>query len=72
YLQALQKCADGGVEPQYIPNPAPDITLEHILPKDAGIGWTHFSVDEKKLFVYRLGNQTLLQNTVNGKIGNQP
>jgi len=31
YLRALQRCEDGEPEPQYIPNPGAEVTLEHIL-----------------------------------------
>jgi hypothetical protein len=34
YLRALQRKADGKAEPQYVPNPGSEVTLEHILPKN--------------------------------------
>lgn len=70
YLRAMQKCADGESEPQYIPNPGSEITLEHILPAKPGDGWGHFTPDEVKASVNRLGNLVLLTGTVNSKLGN--
>lgn len=72
YLRALQKCADGEKEPQYIPNPGSEVTLEHILPAKPGKDWNHVTPDDQKSFLNRLGNQVLLPATVNHKIGNQP
>ena len=71
YLRALQMCEDGEKEPQYVPNPGPEVTLEHILPAKPGSEWNHFTPDEQKAFLNRLGNQVLLPATVNHKIGNQ-
>ena len=70
YLRALQRCADGEHEPQYIPNPGPEVTLEHILPANPGKGWEHFTSEGQKANVNRLGNLVLLTGTVNSKIGN--
>lgn len=73
YLRALQRCEDNEPEPQYIPNPGVEITLEHILPSNPKPGeWGHFSSDDQKVFVNRLGNQALLTGKVNSKIGNFP
>jgi hypothetical protein len=71
YLRALQGCADGEKEPQYIPNPGREVTLEHILPKNPGKDWNNFTAEEQKTFLNRLGNQVLLPATVNSKIGNE-
>ena len=70
YLRALQRCRDGEKEPQYIPNPGTEVTLEHILPAKPGNDWAHFTPDEQKAFLNRLGNQVLLPATVNSKLGN--
>jgi hypothetical protein len=70
YLRALQRCADGEAEPQYIPNPGREVTLEHILPAKPDKNWNHFTQEEQKAFLNRLGNQVLLPATVNSKIGN--
>lgn len=70
YLLAMQRCADGVKEPQYIPNSGQEVTLEHILPKNPGQEWGHLSTEEQKSFLNRLGNQVLLPATVNSKIGN--
>jgi hypothetical protein len=69
-LRALQRCEDGEKEPQYIPNPGREVTLEHILPSKPGIDWNHFTPEEQKVYLNRLGNQVLLPATVNSKIGN--
>jgi hypothetical protein len=70
YLRAMQRCEDGEKEPQYIPNPGQEVTLEHILPARPGSDWDHFSPEEQKAFLNRLGNQVLLPATVNSKLGN--
>jgi hypothetical protein len=70
YLRAMQRCEDGEKEPQYIPNPGQEVTLEHILPGKPGADWNHFSAEEQKAFLNRLGNQVLLPATVNSKLGN--
>ncbi len=70
YLRAMQRCEDGEKEPQYIPNPGQEVTLEHILPGKPGPDWNHFSPEEQKAFLNRLGNQVLLPATVNSKLGN--
>ncbi len=71
YLRALQMCEDGNKEPQYVPNPGREVTLEHILPAKPGSDWSHFTPDEQKAYLNRLGNQVLLPATVNSKIGNE-
>jgi hypothetical protein len=70
YLRALQRCKDNVSEPQYIPNPGTEITVEHILPKNPAAGWEHVSMEDRKLYCNRLGNQALLTGTVNSKLGN--
>ena len=70
YLRALQRCEDGEAEPQYIPNPGAEVTLEHILPANPATDWTHFTPEEQKAYLNRLGNQVLLPATVNSKLGN--
>jgi hypothetical protein len=70
YLRALQRCEDGEAEPQYIPNPGAEVTLEHILPANPGTDWNHFTPEEQKSYLNRLGNQVLLPATVNSKLGN--
>jgi hypothetical protein len=70
YLRALQRCKDGEPEPQYIPNPGAEVTLEHILPQNPGADWNHFTPEEQKAYLNRLGNQVLLPATVNSELGN--
>jgi len=70
YLRALQQCEDGEPEPQYIPNPGEEVTLEHILPANPGTDWKHFTPEEQKAYLNRLGNEVLLPATVNSKLGN--
>jgi hypothetical protein len=70
YLRVLQTRADGQTEPQYVPNDTSDVTLEHILPINPGKGWEHIDSDDAIANFNRLGNQALLGNTVNSKIGN--
>ena len=70
YLRAMQRSADGEAEPQYIPNPGQEVTLEHILPNRPGLDWSHFSLEDQKAYLNRLGNQVLLPAKVNSKLGN--
>lgn len=69
YLRAMQRCADGESEPQYLPNSDQNtITLEHILPLVPDSTWKHFSADEHKRYVKRVGNLALLPKKVNSDI----
>jgi hypothetical protein len=70
YLSVLQRTADGEKEPQYIPNDAPDVTLEHILPENPDASWNYISEADHKAFYARLGNLALLQFTPNSQLGN--
>jgi len=70
YLRVLQTHADGKPEPQYVPNDSNDVTLEHILPLNPGKGWEHIKPNDALANFNRLGNQALLGNTVNSRIGN--
>ena len=40
------------------------------LPRRGNADWNHFSAEEQKAFLNRLGNQVLLPATVNSKLGN--
>jgi hypothetical protein len=64
YLRALQTKADGGTEPQYVPNDSGEINLEHILPQSPSSAWT-LDADAMKANFRRLGNLVLLQATEN-------
>lgn len=75
FLIALEKAKQGGAEPEFVPNSNEEqVNLEHVLPKRASAAdWgTHFSADERREYVHRLGNLALLQKGPNGKIGNKP
>lgn len=73
-LIAIERALETDPEPEYVPNEVADqVNLEHILPKNAkSADWPAFTNDERAIFPYRLGNMTLLQKGVNGKIGNKP
>lgn len=45
-------------------------TVEHILPQNRDAGWTQFSEIEADANIYRIGNMTLLETTLNRDIGN--
>jgi hypothetical protein len=47
-------------------------SLEHILPENPEGGWNAFTDAEVEEAVYRLGNFTLLESSLNRDIGNQP
>ncbi len=45
-----------------------DLTLEHILPKKRDDHWKHFSEDDHRAYLHRLGNLTLMDKDKNGSI----
>lgn len=45
-------------------------TVEHILPQNSDGGWDQFSEIETDANIYRLGNMTLLETSLNRDIGN--
>ena len=59
YLHALQKTEDASA-------PDMELTLEHILPVKRDAHWSHFSEDEHRAFLHRLGNLALLTYKDNG------
>jgi hypothetical protein len=61
YLRALQFAKDGSML-------RADLTLEHILPKKLDENWKHFSEDEHRANLHRLGNLTLMDKDKNGGI----
>lgn len=75
YLIALENGKKNETEPQFVPNSnEEEVNLEHVLPKRASEeDWGRvFTQDERKDYVYRLGNLALLQKSPNGKIGSKP
>ena len=75
YLIALERGKTGEKEPELVPNNDENqLNLEHILPKSATeTDWgAAFSLDERKDWVFRLGNLALLAKGPNGRIGNKP
>lgn len=44
--------------------------LEHIMPESINEGWNHISDSDHDQFLYRLGNMTILNSSVNKKSGN--
>jgi hypothetical protein len=75
YLIALENAKRGDSEPEFVPNANEDqVNLEHVLPKNASdADWgASFTSDERKDWVFRLGNLTLLQKGPNGRIGSKP
>lgn len=74
YLIALERSWNGDPEPEFVPNENEDqVNLEHVLPKRAkdaewGAG---FSPEERKEYLFRLGNLALLQKGPNGRIGHK-
>lgn len=46
-------------------------TIEHILPENPSEEWNDlFDVERQGSFIYRIGNLTLLENTLNRQVGN--
>lgn len=75
YLRALERQAQGTPEPEFVPNSNEDeVNLEHVLPiRASAADWGYsFSADERRDYVHRLGNLSLLQKGPNGRIGNKP
>ena len=61
YLRALQFTKDNSTL-------RGDLTLEHILPKKRDDNWKHFSEDEHRAYLHRLGNLALMDEENNGAI----
>jgi hypothetical protein len=74
YMYALDRGKGGQDEPELVPNEDEDkVNLEHVLPRNPSDGeWTEFTDEQKRDFVHRIGNMTLLQKGPNGRIGNKP
>lgn len=75
YLIALENGEKNISEPELVPNTNEEVVnLEHILPKRANDkDWgSTFNSEERKDWVYRMGNLALLQKGPNGRIGNKP
>ncbi len=47
-------------------------SLEHVLPENPTDGWEHIDDEQIDEWVYRLGNLTLLEATLNRAVGNKP
>lgn len=73
-IAVLERTEQGHREPELVPNADEEkLNLEHVLPKSPKSGdWDHFSDEEQKIWVHRLGNMALLQKGPNAKIGNKP
>jgi hypothetical protein len=74
YLMALERGMSGEAEPEFVPNANEEqVNLEHVLPKRAAAAdWgAEFNADERRDYVHRLGNLSLLQKGPNGRIGNK-
>jgi len=75
YLLALERGKRGEAEPEFVPNSnEEEVNLEHVLPKRASAAdWgSEFNADERREYLHRLGNLSLLQKGPNGRIGNKP
>jgi Protein of unknown function (DUF1524) len=72
-LHAIENKKGIGKEPELVPNAdAESVNLEHILPKNPKqADWSSFSPDEAAVYVFRLGNLTLLRKSENRRIGNK-
>jgi len=73
YLSAIEAARKGEAEPWYVVNDDPTmITLEHVIPQNATVGWEHIDEEQRKLYTKRIGNLCLMQKTGNENIGNKP
>lgn len=70
YLRALELKRGGKAEPEWIPNEAVVINLEHVLPENPGTSGPAFDIDTAKLYYTRLGNMVLLQASQNTLVAN--
>ena len=72
YLRALERQANGELEPEWIPSEdESEINLEHILPGNPLDEWQHIPTEIASAYHRRLGNMVLLQASKNTMIGNQ-
>lgn len=49
----------------------PEYSLEHVLPENPIDGWEHFGHEQIDEWIYRLGNLTLLEASLNRTAGNK-
>ncbi len=70
YLRSLERQFRNEGEPYFIPNDQTVINLEHILPENPSDDWAHVPEEIRETYASRLGNQVLLQASVNSKLGN--
>ena len=47
------------------------MSVEHILPESSGDNWLNFDEQERRSLVYRIGNMTPLEKSLNKKVGNE-
>jgi Protein of unknown function DUF262/Protein of unknown function (DUF1524) len=67
YLRVLEKQSKATTN-ELIVNPSEEVvTLEHILPQSPGKGWEHFTAEQQKAFLKRIGNLALLDKKLNGE-----
>ena len=72
YLRTLEVVNADKAEPEFVPNEDSVITLEHVLPQRTGNNWPGIEPAIHSTYFKRLGNMTLLAQTPNADIGNDP
>lgn len=71
YLRSLEMGGKGESEPWFIPTEDRSIiNLEHVLPKKPDASWAHFTDEDVKSYVNRLGNLALMRASNNTQLGN--
>jgi hypothetical protein len=72
YLRALELCAKGDAEPEFVPTDDENtVNLEHILPENPDASsWSAINPETAAAWYKRIGNLTLLQSKKNSTVGN--
>lgn len=73
-LRALEEARRASVDSELVVSSDADrVNLEHILPKSPrSEDWPHFTPEDQRAHIHRLGNMALLTKGTNGRIGNKP
>lgn len=70
YLRSLEITASNEPDPEYVPNEALVVNLEHIMPDSPGKDWEHIQTQDIESHLSRLGNLALMKAEKNNDIGN--
>lgn len=70
YLRQLERYTNDDLGGYVVSDSTADVTLEHVLPDEKGIGWPGFDEETHSSQVSRIGNLCLLAEGDNASLGN--